>query len=222
MSPRRAVLLDVDGTLVDSNDLHAEAWREALADHGYHVAFERVRSLIGMGGDKLLPALSGLSDQSSEGDAISTHRSKLFMRRYLPKVKPFPNVRELLLRMREDGYRLVVATSASRDELGGLLRCANVQDLLHDETSADDADRSKPDPDIVCAALRKAGVEASEAIMLGDTPYDVEAATRAGVVIVGLRSGGYDAEGLRGALATYRDPQDLLESYASSPFARKT
>jgi HAD superfamily hydrolase (TIGR01509 family) len=219
--PHRTVLLDIDGTLVDSNDLHAEAWREALADHGYRVGFERVRKLIGMGGDKLMPALVGVSDQSSEGQAISAHRSQLFMRSYLPKVSPFPNARELLMRMREDDYRLVVATSATREELEGLLCRANVQDLLHDETSADDADHSKPDPDIVCAALRKAGVAASEALMLGDTPYDVEAATRAGVAIVGLCSGGYDPEALRGALATYRDTQDLLDSYARSPFARK-
>lgn len=215
-----AVLLDVDGTLIDSNDQHAESWLETLAANGFDVQFARVRSLIGMGGDKLLPELTGIASDSERGEAITKQRTSLFMRDYLARTAPFPCARELLERMRDDGYRLVVASSANSEELEALLERAHVRDLIPRKTSSDDAERSKPDPDIVHAALQASGAPAEAAIMLGDTPYDVSAARRAGVAIIGLTCGGWSEHELAGARAVYQHPRHLLECYARSPLAR--
>jgi HAD superfamily hydrolase (TIGR01549 family) len=214
----KAVLLDVDGTLIDSNDAHAHAWVEALAEFGHHVEFQRTRDLIGTGGDKLLPELTGIEKESPQGKQISERRTDLFKQRYLPTLKPFPAARALLEALRELGLKLVVASSASSDELGELLEVAGVDDLIERKTSSSDAKESKPDPDIVEAAVASAGCSAEEAVMRGDTPYDVMAASRAGVAIVALRCGGWDDEALRGAVAIYDDPQDLLARLESSPF----
>lgn len=215
----RAALLDVDGTLVDSNDAHARAWVDALGEAGIRVEAERVRPLIGMGGDKLIPEISDLDPESPEAKRISERRAEIFRERYLPTLRPVPGARELLERLRADGYRLVVATSSKRQELEGLLNVAGIADLVDDATTADDADESKPDPDIVHAALGKAGVPPHRAFMLGDTPYDVEAAQRASVGIVAVRSGGWGDHELQGALAVYDTPADLLADYEKSPFS---
>ena len=216
----RAVIFDVDGTLVDSNDAHAQAWVEALNEHGRHVEFSRVRPLIGMGGDKLLPEITGLSVDSPQGAAISTRRGEIFLQRFLPRVQPTRGAGELLHALREDNLKLYVASSAKKQELDPLLRVAGADQFMEATTSSDDADRSKPDPDIVAAALRQCGRAKHEAIMIGDTPYDVEAALRAGINIIALRSGGWRDRDLEGALAVYDDPADLLSHYDVSPFRR--
>lgn len=218
MAHTRTVLLDVDGTLVDSNDLHAEAWCHALEQGGFAASFAQVRPLIGMGGDKVTPLLTGLSADSEQGKQLGELRSKLFRERYLPRVQPFPDARKLLEALLERGHNLVIATSAKGEELTGLLERGGIADLLPVRTSSDDADGSKPDPDIVLAALQKAGVQPEAALMLGDTPYDLQAATQAGVGFVGLRSGGYDDAALVGALAVYADPSELRRELARSPF----
>ncbi len=215
----RAVLLDVDGTLVDSNDAHAEAWVAALAEFGRPATFERLRAMIGKGGDKILPEVAGLSDDSPEGKRLSERRRKLFLERWAPHLKPFPAARKLVARMRDAGMDVVVATSANAEELSTLLRIAQVDDLIDGATSSDDAERSKPDPDIVAAALEKTGCPAAEVVMLGDTPYDVEASGRAGVACIALRCGGWDDDALRGARAIYDDPADLLVHWDDSPLA---
>jgi HAD superfamily hydrolase (TIGR01509 family) len=215
-----AVLLDIDGTLVDSNDAHARAWVDALAEAGHDIAFDRVRWLIGKGGDKLLPELTGIDKESAEGKKLEERRSEIFHRSYLPTVRAFPGVRGLLQRMRDDGLRLVAATSAREDEMNALLEKTGASDLFFRATSSSEADRSKPDPDIVHAALDKAGCEPDAAIMLGDTPYDVDAARKAGVRVVMLRSGGWPDEKLGGAVAIFDDPESLLAAYDRSPFAR--
>jgi HAD superfamily hydrolase (TIGR01509 family) len=214
-----AVLLDVDGTLVDSNDAHARAWVEALAEFGHQVPFEKIRRTIGKGADKLLPETIGVNKDSSEGKRISERRAKIFMTRYLPNIRPFPDVRALLERMRSDGLRLVVATSAQDEEMDALLEVAGVADLLKRKTSASDAEHSKPDSDIVKAALQRAECTPERAIFLGDTPYDVAAAERAGVQSIALRSGGWSTEDLAGAAAVFDDARHLLASYDSSPLA---
>jgi HAD superfamily hydrolase (TIGR01509 family) len=216
----KAALLDVDGTLVDSNDAHARAWGDAFAEAGFDVPFERVRPLIGMGGDHIVPRLTGLSDESPAGEQLSERRSDIFRQRYLPHLRALPGVRQLLERMRADGLRLVVASSAKRDELDALLAVAGVRDLVEAATSRDEADCSKPCPDIVEAAFAKAECRADEALFLGDTPYDVAAGRNAGVGVVALRSGGWGDADLAGALAVYGDPADLLARYDDSPFAR--
>jgi phosphoglycolate phosphatase-like HAD superfamily hydrolase len=214
------VILDVDGTLVDSNDAHARAWVEAFARNGITVAFERVRRAIGMGGDKLMPAVAGIAEDSPEGQQISKDRGEIFKRRYLPALRPFPRLRELAQRFGSDGFTLAVASSAQEDELAPLLKAAGVDDLVRTTTSSDDAEHSKPDPDIVRAALKRTGCAPSSAIMLGDTPYDVEAALRAGIRIVGVECGGWGRADLSGAEEVYADPADLLARYETSIFAR--
>ncbi len=218
MKTVRGALLDIDGTLVDSNDAHARAWVAALAERKIRVDRAVVRRLIGMGGDKLLPALTDIDPKSPEAEAIGARRGEIFRERYMPTVRPFPEARALLERMRVGGLTLVAASSAKRDELHALLAIAEVADLLEDATSADDAARSKPDPDIVCEAARRSGLRPDELLMLGDTPYDVEAAARAGIRVVALRCGGWDDASLRGAAAIYDGPADLLARYDASPF----
>lgn len=217
MAKLRGVLLDVDGTLVDSNDAHARAWVDVLAEHGIHVPFEEVRRLIGMGGDKLLPRVSNIKEDSPEGQQIAKRRREIFKTRYLPSLVAFPGAKELLEEMRRRGLKLVVASSATREELTPLLRVCGADKLVDEQTSSDDADESKPDPDIVKAALERGKLSAAEAIMLGDTPYDVAAATGAGVKIIAFRCGGWDDADLAGAIAIYDGPADLLAHYDSSP-----
>jgi HAD superfamily hydrolase (TIGR01509 family) len=219
MPPIQGAILDVDGTLVESNDAHAHAWVDALAEHGLKVPFERVRRLIGKGGDKLLHEVSGLQEDSAEGKKISKRRQEIFKKSYLPSLRPTHGAKELLQQMRKAGLKLVVASSAKKDELTPLLRVCGAEKLIQDQTSSDDAERSKPDPDIVHAALKQIALVPDKVIMLGDTPYDVEAAGKAGVRAVAFRCGGWDDKGLAGAAAVYDDPADLLAHYESSPFA---
>jgi phosphoglycolate phosphatase-like HAD superfamily hydrolase len=214
------VLLDVDGTLIDSNDAHARAWVDALRVHGYVVSFEQVRPLIGMGGDKLLPELTGLDPHSGDAERIGATRSELFLERELPTLRATRGARALLEHLLARGFELTVATSAKAQEVRALLEQAGVSDLIDLASSADDADRSKPDPDIVRAALRLSGSQAAHSVLLGDTPYDIEAATRSRVPTIALRCGGWwEDEALRGAAAIYDDPADLLARFEESPLA---
>ena len=221
MNPRKleGVLLDVDGTLIDSNGAHAESWSETLREFGFRVPPEQVRPLIGMGGDKVLPKLTGVDLDSEQGKALAERRATLFRERYIPRLRPTPGARELLDRLRQEGLRLVVATSAGEEELRPMLEQVGLQELLARKTSSDDADNSKPDPDIIVAALRKGGLRPDAAIMLGDTPYDVEAASRASVHTVAVLSGGWDADALTGAIAIYDHPADIVAHFTASPFA---
>ena len=216
----RGVIFDIDGTLVDSNRAHAESWAETLRSFGHSVSADQVQPLIGMGGDKLLPRLIGVDIESDEGKKYSEHRTRLFFEEYFPSLRAFPGVRALAQRLHDDGHVLVVASSASEEELEKLLGLAGIKDLLTDATSSDDAERSKPDPDIVHAAIRQSGLPAHELVMIGDTPYDVEAARRAGVRIIAVRTGGWDDEALAGASAIYDDVGALLAEYENSIFSR--
>ena len=216
----KAVLFDVDGTLIDSNDQHARAWVAALAEAGYIVPFERVRPLIGMGGDKVLPELvPGLEEDSPQGKVIGEARKRIFKERELNTIPPTRGARELLEAVRTRGARVVVATSAKKEELDSLLARGNLGPLIDIATTSDDAEDSKPDPDIIGAALKKAGVRADEAVMVGDTQYDIEAAHTAGVACVALLCGGNDAATLRKADAVYADPAELIGALDRSPFA---
>lgn len=218
----KAVIFDIDGTLVDSVDLHARAWQETFALFGKQVDFARVRSQIGKGGDQLLPVFFTREELAEFGAELEEARGRHFKREYLPRVRAFPRVRDLFERILRDGRRIVLASSAKRDELEEYQRIAGVTDLVEDETSADDADRSKPHPDIFEAALAQLGdVRAAEAVVVGDTPYDAEAAGKAGLRTIGLLCGGFPAAELRaaGCIALYESPADLLARYAHSPLA---
>lgn len=215
------VILDVDGTLVLSNDAHAQAWVEAFAEHGYEVPFERVRPLIGMGGDKVIPRMvPELNDQEGTGKAIANRRKELIINKFGPQLTSANGTRDLVLKMRECGLHLVIASSATTQELGILLKVAQVDDLLREATTSSDAEASKPAPDIVEAALSKAQMEPDKVVMLGDTPYDIESAGQAGVGVIALRCGGFSDEQLSGAIAIYDDPADLLKHYDHSPLVQ--
>jgi 2-haloalkanoic acid dehalogenase type II len=209
----RAVIFDVDGTLVDSNDAHAAAWQDVLREFHFERDFAAIRRLIGMGGDKLLPALTGISSESDLGKRVSERRGHHFRDAYLHRLRPFPDVRPLLQRIAADGYRLGIASSAKQEELDALLDVAGVADLIHGQTSSDDVDSSKPDPDALHAALAKLRIPPEAAVMVGDTPYDVEAAARAGVPTIAVRCGGWGDADLAGARAIYDGPADLLAHY---------
>jgi HAD superfamily hydrolase (TIGR01549 family) len=217
--PVRCVILDVDGTLVDSNDAHAEAWVRAFVEYGYHTEFEKIRRMIGMGGDKLMEAAVGLNIETPQGKAIDKRRSDIFMQEYLPNLRAFPQVRELVERIQNQEQRVVIASASTGDQLDKLLKIAGVDDLIEHQTSASDVEESKPAPDTVLAALEQCKCPAEQAIMVGDTPYDIESATRAGVLVVAVRSGGWEDEGLGGAIAIYDDAAHLLAEYKQSPLS---
>jgi len=217
MQPLEAILLDVDGTLLDSVDAHADAWAAALAEEGIAASPDRIRPLVGMGSDKLLPVVSGSESDDERGRRTSERRCEIFRSRFLAQLGPFPKVRDLLCALRELGLRLVVASSASKDDLTALVARAEVKDLLDACVSKDAAQRSKPDPDIILAALDAAQVGPEAAMLIGDTPYDVEAARRAGVPCIALRCGSWNDEGLAGAVAIHGDPADLLAHLRTSP-----
>lgn len=211
----------MDGTLIDSNGAHARAYVDAARELGLALDYEEVRQRIGKGGDKLVPEVSGLSEEEGKGKELSRRKKEIFSRHYLPGLKPTPGARELLERLRDEGIQRVVATSAKKDEMRELLEQVGIAELIDQATSSDDAEESKPDPDIVRAALKQAGSPREQTLMLGDTPYDVQAARRAGVRIVAVRCGGWSDPDLTGALAVYDDPRDLLAHFDASPFGRR-
>jgi HAD superfamily hydrolase (TIGR01509 family) len=217
--PTQAVILDIDGTLLRSNDAHTEAFVRAGRETGHEVDFDEVRWLIGMGSDKLVPRVFGFEAESPEGKALLERKGKIFRDDLLPGLEPTPGARELLERLKAEGLTLTVATSASEDDLKGLLERAGVADLLEERksTSASEVEETKPDPDVVEAALEKAGCPPEAAVMIGDTPFDVEAATRAGVRILAVRTGGWRDADLAGALGIYDDPADVLRHLDETP-----
>jgi HAD superfamily hydrolase (TIGR01509 family) len=213
LDPLTAVLFDVDGTLIDSNGAHAETWAQALTEHGLPRSPADVRPLIGMGSDKLLPAVASLDEDSPKGRAVSKRRSQLFRER-LPRLHPTRGARALVESLKDQRKSIVIATSASEEDMDALLQQAGVADLLPHRTSSDDAERSKPDADIVLAALRRAGSRPEATVMIGDTPYDVEAAARAGIDTIALLSGGHwSRDDLAGAIAVFDDPADLCAAW---------
>ena len=219
-----AAIFDIDGTLVDSVDLHAKAWMEALAHFGYKIPFEQVRHEIGKGSDKLIPDLIGEEEAKRVFEDLDEFRGKLWKSQYFEHVKAFPKVRELFERIESDGKQIVLASSAKGDELKKYKQIAGIDDLIEEETSSDDVGQSKPSPDVVHAALAKLGnPDRAAVVMVGDTPWDVMAAVKAQVKTIGVLCGGFAEEELRaaGAIAIYRDPADLLENYDASPFAEK-
>jgi HAD superfamily hydrolase (TIGR01509 family) len=220
MARIRAVLFDIDGTLLDSNDAHAHAWLDSLRGHGISVPFEHVRSKIGLGSDKLLAELAGIDHDSASGRSITERRSAILKAHYLADLGPFHGSRMLVDRLRSRGLTCAVVSSSARADIFDLLREAGVADLMDLVISSDDADPSKPDPDLVEIAVARIGLEPEEAIMIGDTPYDIEAGRRAGVRVIALRcGGGWSDRDLGGAVAIYDDPAALSAQLDNSPLA---
>lgn len=220
----QAAIFDIDGTLLDSVDLHAEAWRQVFLQHERDIPFEQIRSQIGKGGDQLLPVFFSEEELEKFGKAMESERTKLFKKEFLPKVKPFSGVRPLFERLIEDGYKIALASSATKEECKHYAKLLGIDDLIDTGTSTDDAEKSKPHPDIFQAAVEKlSGVPTGTCLVIGDTPYDAEAAAKIGIKTVGLLCGGFPEADLRraGAVAVFQGPQDLLTRYDESPFAER-
>ncbi len=211
-----AFIFDIDGTLIDSNDFHAQAWQKAFAEKGFEIAFEKIRPQIGKGADTLLPVFLTKAEIEKDGDEIAERRGEIFKDKYLNRVKPFAKVRELFQKIKADGMKIALASSSNEDEVEAYKKIANIEDLVEKATSADDAEQSKPEPDIFHAALKLLGNPSPETVLVvGDTPYDAEAAGKANLKTIGVLCGGFAKADLEkaGCIAIYDDPADLLENY---------
>jgi len=214
----KAVIFDVDGTLLDSVDLHAMAWHEAMVRFGHDVSFEQARSQIGKGGDKLIPVFLSDDAQRDHGKELDAWRSEHFKAKYLSLIRPFSAVPDLLQRCRDAGLRIAIASSAKKDELEQYLEIAGVRKMIDETVSSEDVEESKPEPDIFQAILKKLAIEGGDAVAIGDTPYDAEAAGKAGVRTVGVLCGGFTESELRkaGCAEVYPGPAALLACFEQS------
>lgn len=218
---KKVLLSDIDGTLVDSNTLHAESWRRTFERFGIEVGLDEAWSQIGKGGDQLIPVFVSAEDRERLEDSIKRYRKDLMKREYMPRMIPFAQARELLERVKKAGMRIVLATSADADDLAFYKRLVGMEDLVDEQATSSDAKESKPEPDIFAAALQKAGTEPEHAVALGDTPYDAEAAGKLGITIIGLTCGGWKRRDLvsAGCIEVFRDPQHLLAEFDHSALA---
>lgn len=215
---KRAVLFDIDGTLVDSNDAHVAAWCTAFAEEGFHFDRATIHAQVGKGGDNLVPSL--IPDAPEEVQERVDHaHGEIYKREYLDSVKPFPHARDLLARTSNAGKAVVLASSASRPEVDHYIELLDAGEIIDGATSKDDVGHSKPCPDIFEAALKQAGVGPGEAIVVGDTPHDIRAARRTGVDTIALRSGRFPESVLEAEspVAIYDDAADLLAKFEISP-----
>jgi HAD superfamily hydrolase (TIGR01509 family) len=217
-----ALLCDIDGTLVQSNWLHAEAWRLAFAEMGIELEKEDVRRQIGKGGDELIPVYVSWWKRKQVEEPLKVYRKHIFQADFLPQVKPLPQAKEFLVRVKEAGIRLALASSADKDELLIYKKIVGMEELVDEETSADDADRSKPHPDIFQAALERLKLPAKKCMALGDTPYDAEAAGKAGLRTIGVTTGGWSREELMaaGCVEAYESVAELLGRFEESALVR--
>lgn len=218
----RAAIFDLDGTLVDSNELHALAWQETFRHFGKEIALPDLRAQIGKGGDQYLPVFLNARELREFGQAADKFRGDIYKKKYLRQVKPFPCVKELLERVRASGKKIALASSGVAAELEHYRALARIDDLVDAQTTKEDVARSKPAADIFLAALHNLGdVAAEEAIVIGDSPFDIQAAKKIGLTTIALLCGGFPEDELRatGAAAIFRDPADLLDRFERSPLA---
>ncbi|HVG26695.1 MAG TPA: HAD family phosphatase [Acidobacteriaceae bacterium] len=219
----KAVLCDIDGTLVQSNWLHAEAWRQAFAEMGIELEKEQVRRQIGKGGDELIPVFVPWWKRDAVEEPLKSYRQWLFRQEFLAQVKPLPMVREFVEELKRRGIKMTLASSCKKPELEDYKRIMGIEDLVDESTSADDAERAKPHPDIFSVALKKLGLDATECVALGDTPYDAEAAGKAGVRTIGVETGGWSHDELMqaGCVEVYADVAELLARLEQSAIVRE-
>lgn len=221
----QVVIFDIDGTLVDTVDMHAKAWQRAFKDFGKDLEFQKVREQIGKGGDQLMPEFLNEKEMKELGEQIEKRRGEIFKSEFMPKVKSFPKVRELAERIKQDGKKIVLASSATEEDVESLKKIINITDLIEADTTSDDAEKSKPEPDIFIAALKKIGSpDINECVVVGDTPYDAIAAGKINLRTIGVLCGGFPEQDLReaGCVEIYRDPADLLGRYEESLIGKDT
>ncbi|HVU50376.1 MAG TPA: HAD family hydrolase [Polyangia bacterium] len=209
--PNRALIFDVDGTLVDSNDAQAAAWAEALRDFEIDREVDAIVPLVALPPDKLLPRLAGVTPDSQLGRRISERRRELFRTVYLDHVTAFPGVRELFERLRDDGVLRAVASAARCDDVEALLDIANVRELVDHRACLEDI--SWPRLDVLDAAFSRLGTDAPATLLVGDSPFDIEAAHTVGIGTIALRTGGWEDRDLDEALAIFDDPRAMLAAY---------
>ena len=217
-----SVIFDVDGTLIDSVDAHARAWLWVFARHGYDFPLEDIHFQIGKGGDQLMPVFLPQEEVDKIGETLEKERMEFFKDEYLPHLRAFSSVRELIERIQGDGKRVALGSSAKHEELENYKKIANIADLIEVQTATEDAAKSKPHPDIFHAALAKLGnPDPSTVLVVGDTPWDAIAAGKAGMKTLGMLCGGFTADVLKdaGCIAIYANPADLLARYEESPLA---
>jgi membrane protein len=215
---KSAILFDIDGTLVDSNELHILAWDEAFRDAGFVFSRDELHRHIGKGGDTYVPSLLPNAPEKQQAEIAEGH-GRVYKAKYIEQVRPFPGARELLLRTRDSGRKVVLASSASQEELDHYLELLDARSIVAATTSKDDVEHSKPCPDIFRTAAQKAQAAPDAALVVGDTPFDIEAASRSGIASVAVRSGKFSDEHLRGSLAIYDDVAALLSGFDRSPLA---
>lgn len=218
----KAVIFDVDGTLVDTVAMHAQVWADTFSHFGEDIPAEEIRGQIGKGGDQLMPVFLNEETVEKQGEEMEQYRAERYKERYLPEAEGFPRVKELFERIRAQGSAIALASSGKPEELKAYAERLGIADLLDAKTTSDDAERSKPHPDIFEAALERLGLAPRDAVVVGDSPYDAQAARKAGIEVVGLLSGGFPEDELRaaGCSAVYRDPEDLLQQFEGSPLAK--
>jgi HAD superfamily hydrolase (TIGR01549 family) len=217
----RGVIFDLDGTLVDSNELHVLAWHDTFRHFHKDIPLERLREQIGKGGDQYLPVFLNEREMREFGEEADRYRGEVFKKNYLPHVKPFPKVRDLFERLRAEGKKIALASSGKETEVRHYEKLLDIGGLVDSMTTVDQVAQSKPNADVFIAALNLLALSPSEAVAIGDTPYDVAAAKKIELPIVGVLCGGFSEQVLRdgGAVAIFRDPGDLLERYYQSPLA---
>ena len=218
----KAAIFDLDGTLVDSNELHVQAWQETFQHFGKKIPVERLREQVGKGGDQYLPVFLSEREMRDIGKEVDEFRGKLFKKKYLSQVRPFQGVRDLIERVRSEGKKIALASSGKADEVDHYQKLLGIEALVDCQTTADDVAHSKPKADVFIAALRLLGhLTPEQAVAIGDTPYDIEAAKKIELGTIALLCGGFPENELRdaGAVAIFRDPVDLLAHYYQSPLA---
>jgi HAD superfamily hydrolase (TIGR01549 family) len=214
----KCFVFDVDGTLIDSNDFHALAWQKAFESKGKNVSLKQIRPQIGKGSDQLLPEFLSKEEIKELGDELDELQGRIFKREYLLQVRPFPKVRELFKAIRDADGKIALASSSDKADLEEYETIAQIKDLVEDTASSDDADKTKPAPDIFQAALRNLGnPPKNSVIVIGDTPHDAVAARRAGLAIAGVLCGGFSEADLKGhgCFAVYEDPADILNKLST-------
>ena len=217
------LLTDIDGTLVDSNALHAEAWRRTFEHFGIQIRFDEAWRQIGKGGDKVIALFVPEADREQLEKPLKEFRKEIFHRDYMPRMVAFSQANELLRRVRSVGMKIALATSSEKEDLAVYGNLVGMDDLVDEASSSADAKASKPDPDIFAAALKKVNMRPQQAIALGDTPWDAEAAGKLGIPVIGLTSGGWKEDDLRaaGCVEVWQDPADLLLHFDKSALYRK-
>ena len=206
----QGILFDIDGTLIDSNDIHATCWVEAFEHFGKSFDHDTVREHIGKGGDLLVPDLLNAREMQKFGEELREYRGEIFKKKYMKTIKPFPRIADQLRKLDELGVRMVLSSSGNPDEVEYYAGLIGVEDLIKGSTSTEDANISKPSPEIFEAGLKRLKTDPGKTLVVGDTPYDILAAHRASLPVAAVLCGGFPRETLGKAEFLFADVEELV------------